>query len=156
MRGKRLRPRELEELFSNGHFEERVSQSVVFAVLEGGRSILFDFTQFRVWKYSELRKVRIGRLLHPYITRVQQRYGLFVQRQALPRVPDSAVVPQESEGPGEGGTAEGLPGTDCAGVDASRRRSAFGGVAEARECGERNEAIKRWEKPTWRRLGRAI
>ena len=102
VRGKRLRQRELENLFSNGHFEERVSQSVVFAVLEGGRSILFDFTQFRVCKYSEIRERRIGRVLHPYITRVQQRYGLFVQRQALPRVPDSAVAPQELESGGKG------------------------------------------------------
>ena len=95
VRGKRMRPTELRDRFKNGHFEERVSQSVVFAVLDGGRSILFDFAQFQVWKYADLRERRIGRLLHPYITRVQQRYGHFVQRQALPRVPDSAVVPQE-------------------------------------------------------------
>ena len=94
VRGKRMKPTELRSRFKNGHFEEWVSQSVVFAVLEGGRSILFDFAQFRVWKYADLRERRIGRLLHPYITRVQQRYGHFVQRQALPRVPDSAVVPQ--------------------------------------------------------------
>ena len=88
--GKRLRPGELRRLFKNGHFEERVSQSVVFAV-DQGRSILFDFGKFRVWKYSELREKRLGRLLHPYITRVQQRHALYVQRQALPRVPDAAV-----------------------------------------------------------------
>lgn len=109
VRGKRLRPRELEGLFSNGHFEERVSQSVVFAVLQEGRSILFDFTQFRVWDYSELRNQRIGRLLHPYVTRVQQRYGLFVQRQALPRIPDSAVSPQKLEGQGKDHGLEGRP-----------------------------------------------
>lgn len=95
VRGKRLKPGQLRSLFKNGHFEERVSQSVVFAVLDGARSILFDFGEFRVWKYSDIKGRRIGRLLHPYITRVQQRYGLFVQRQALPRVPDSAVVRQE-------------------------------------------------------------
>ena len=122
VRGKRLRPRELEKLFRNGHFEERVSQSVVFAVLEGGRSILFDFTQFRVWKYSELRDRRIGRLLHPYVTRVQQRYGLFVQRQALPRIPDSAVTPQELEGQGK---EHGLK--DCPEPTLRQSTSAVGG-----------------------------
>ena len=95
VRGKRLKPSQLRRRFKNGHFDETVSQSVVFAVLEEGRSILFDFTQFRVWKFADLRERRIGRLLHPYITRVQQRYGLFVQRQALPRVPVAAVIPEE-------------------------------------------------------------
>ena len=88
--GKRLARGELRRLFKNGHFEERVSQSVVFGV-DQGRSILFDFGKFRIRKYSELRKKRLGRLLHPYITRVQQRYALYIQRQALPRVPEAAV-----------------------------------------------------------------
>jgi len=88
--GKRLSRGELRKLFKNGHFEERVSQSVVFAV-DHGRSILFDFGKFRVWKYSKLREKRLGRLLHPYITRVQQRHALYMKRQALPRVPGAAV-----------------------------------------------------------------
>ena len=91
VQGKRLRPGELRGLFSNGHFEERVTQSVVFGVVEG-RSILFDFRKLRVCKYSDVKEQRVGRLLHPYVTRVQQRYGLFIQRQALPRIPDVAVV----------------------------------------------------------------
>ena len=88
--GKRLSPGELRKLFKNGHFEERVSQSVVFGVI-GGKSILFDFGKLRVCKYSEVSDHRVGRLLHPYVTRVQQRYALFIQRQALPRIPDAAV-----------------------------------------------------------------
>ncbi len=89
--GKRLKRGELRRLFKNGHFEERVSQSVVFGV-HNGRSILFDFGKFRVCKYAELRDKRLGRLLHPYITRVQQRHALYMQRQALPRVPEAAVA----------------------------------------------------------------
>lgn len=88
--GTRLKRNKLRRLFKNGHFEERVSQSVVFGVVDG-KSILFDFATLRVCKYSELRERRVGRLLHPYVTRVQQRYSLFIQRQALPRIPDAAV-----------------------------------------------------------------
>ena len=88
--GKRLTPGELRKLFKNGHFEERVSQSVVFGVIDG-KSILFDFAKLRVCKYSDVSDSRVGRLLHPYVTRVQQRYALFIQRQALPRIPDAAV-----------------------------------------------------------------
>ena len=79
-----------EAPFKNGHFEERVSQSVVFGVIDG-KSILFDFAKLRVSKYSDVKDGRVGRLLHPYVTRVQQRYALFIQRQALPRIPDAAV-----------------------------------------------------------------
>ena len=90
LEGKRLKQSELRKLFKNGHFEERVSQSVVFGVIDG-KSILFDFAKLRVSKYSSVRDGRAGRLLHPYVTRVQQRYALFIQRQALPRIPDAAV-----------------------------------------------------------------
>ena len=88
--GKRLGPSELRKLFKNGHFEERVSQSVVFGVIEG-KSILFNFARLHVRRYSEIKERRVGRLLHPYVTRVQQRYALFIQRQALPRIPNAAV-----------------------------------------------------------------
>ncbi len=88
--GKIIRPGALSNMFKNGHFEERVNQSIVFGVVDG-KSILFDFAKLRVCKYSEVRSQRSGRLLHPYVTRVQQRYALFIQRQALPRIPDAAI-----------------------------------------------------------------
>lgn len=97
--GERLRPGELRKLFKNGHFEERVSQSVVFGVVDGN-SILFRFDKLRVCKYSEVRDRRVGRLLHPYVTRVQQRYAMYLQRQALPRIPDAAVNAGSQSGTG--------------------------------------------------------
>ena len=42
-------------------------------------------------KYSKVKAGREGRLLHPYVTRVQQRYALYARRQALPRIPEAAV-----------------------------------------------------------------
>ena len=71
-----------------GEFSETVRESVLFSVVEG-RTLRFDFGGLRIRKFSELE--RVGRLLHPYLTRVQQRFGLFSQRQALPRVPAAAV-----------------------------------------------------------------
>ena len=95
IKGKKLRPNEVRKLFNNGHFEERVFQSVVFAVADG-KSILFDFNDFVVMKYLEVKAMRVGRLLHPYVTRVQQRYALYAQRQALPRIPDAAVLDSQN------------------------------------------------------------
>ena len=88
--GEKLKPGEVHKLFKKGHFEERVFQSFVFAVVDG-ESILFSFKELAVLKYSDVKGRRAGRLLHPFVTRVQQRYALYVQRQALPRIPDGAV-----------------------------------------------------------------
>lgn len=90
--GKRLTPRQLASrlVFKNGHFEERVGQSLAFGIIAGD-SVLFRFDRMRVCRYSEVSDHRVGRLLHPYVTRVQQRHALFMQRQALPRIPEAAV-----------------------------------------------------------------
>lgn len=71
---------------------ERVNQAIVFAAGDG-RSIDFDFKQLRIEKFETWKSQRVGRLLHPYVTRIQQRYALFLQRQGLPRIPGEAIPP---------------------------------------------------------------
>ncbi len=79
-----------EQKFEYGQFLSPVGQSVVFGIVEGD-SILVRFNKLRVCKYSELKKHRIGRLLHPYVTTLQQRYATYIQRQGLPRIPEQAL-----------------------------------------------------------------
>ncbi len=88
--GKRIRDTEVSNKFSNGHFLEHVWENIIFSVLDG-KSVRFDFRKLRVEKYAEIKDQRIGRLLHPYVTRIQQRYALYLQRQGLPRIPEAAV-----------------------------------------------------------------
>ena len=90
--GKRIRDSELRNQYQQeqGHFSERVWESVAFSVYNG-KSLRFDFRKLRLMKFSELKDQRIGRLLHPYLTRIHQRYALYLQRQGLPRIPDAAV-----------------------------------------------------------------
>ena len=76
--------------YRNGHFEERIWESIAFSVHEGA-SVRFDFRKVRIRKFSELKDQRIGRLLHPYLTKIQQRFGLYLQRQGLPRIPEEAI-----------------------------------------------------------------
>ena len=82
--------------YRNGHFEERIWESIAFSV-HAGRSVRFDFRKFRVQKFSALKDQRIGRLLHPYLTRIQQRFGLYLQRQGLPRIPEAAIPPEPQQ-----------------------------------------------------------
>ena len=101
--GEAMRDSELRRQYQTGHFSEKVWESVAFSVYEG-RSVRFNFGKFRVEKYSELRTRRIGRLLHPYLTRIQQRYALYLQRQGLPRIPAEAIPPApEAKGTGRVG-----------------------------------------------------
>ena len=88
--GKKMSESDLRKKYHNGHFSERVDESVVFAAFER-KSIRFKFNTLRIEKFGQLKDQRIGRLLHPYLTRIQQRYALFLQRQGLPRIPEEAI-----------------------------------------------------------------
>ena len=90
IQGKKIGNSDLCKIYHNGHFSERVDESIVFAAFES-KSIRFEFKKFRVEKFGKLKEQRIGRLLHPYLTRIQQRYALFLQRQGLPRIPEAAI-----------------------------------------------------------------
>lgn len=90
VKGKRIRNRELVEKYRMGHFDEVPWESIVFSICNG-KSVRFDFRRLQIERFSELRDKRIGRLLHPYLTRIQQRYALYVQRQGLPRIPKEAI-----------------------------------------------------------------
>ena len=79
-----------EHVFKHGQFLSPVNQIIVFGVIDGD-SILVRFNKLKVIKFSEVKQCRIGRLLHPYVTVVQQRYASYIQRQALPRIPAQAV-----------------------------------------------------------------
>jgi hypothetical protein len=74
-----------------GNFEEIDSQSIAFSIIKG-KTYDFRFKNLEIRKWSEIKATRVGRLLPPYITRVQQRYSLYLQRQGLPRTPEVAVL----------------------------------------------------------------
>ena len=92
--GKKVGPTPLNDRYDSktGCFSESVFESVAFAIVDG-KSLAFNFKKLCVKKFSAVKKKRVGRLLHPYLTRVQQRYALYSQRQALPRVPKAALPP---------------------------------------------------------------
>ena len=90
VQGTKMTEPNVSKRYMDGHFDEKVFQSVVFSVYNG-KSLEFNFKKLRLVKYSDLRCKRIGRVLHPYLTRIQQRYALYLQRQGLPRVPNEAV-----------------------------------------------------------------
>ncbi len=77
--------------FMEGQFIEKVNHAII-GCIDDGIIIEFLFRDLKVKKWKDLKSTRIGRLLPPYITRIQQRYALYLQRQGLPRTPEVAVM----------------------------------------------------------------
>ena len=100
LRLSKLKPKDEKELFHKkfGTFEEHDTNTIIFNMCED-RSFRVNHKELSIKTWGYLKEHRIGRLLPPYITRVQQRYSLFLQRQGLPRPPTEAVrgVTDESE-----------------------------------------------------------
>lgn len=92
IRGKTIEDSDCE--YYHGQLIEQVSKSIVFSIYEG-KTVKFNFRELKIMKFSEVKNQRIGRILHPYITRIQQRYALYLQRQALPRIPKMAFGIEE-------------------------------------------------------------
>ncbi len=80
-----------------GQFIEKINNSIV-PFLDGGQIIEFLFRDIKPKKWKDLKEKRVGRLLPPYINRIQQRYALYMQRQGLPRIPDAAIFDNSSSG----------------------------------------------------------
>lgn len=93
LKGTKLTHKKEREAYSKkyGIFKELDSQSVVFSIKDG-RTYDFQFQSLFIKKWADIKGLRIGRLLPPYITRIQQRYSLYLQRQGLPRTPKIAVL----------------------------------------------------------------
>lgn len=73
-----------------GNFKETIGQAIVFGIYKG-KTISFNFNTLTLKPFREIKEKHIGRLIHPYITRIQQRYAFYLQRQGLPRLPAEAI-----------------------------------------------------------------
>jgi len=74
----------------NGEFTEKKYTAIV-PFIDDGNIIEFDFTDLLRKTWNEMKTNRIGRLLPPYITSIQQRYSHYLHRQGLPRTPKDAM-----------------------------------------------------------------
>lgn len=81
-----------------GHLMESPECAMV-GPLYNGKFYRVNFKELHVVRDSECRDKKVGRVLPPIITHIAERYGLYVQRQALPRIPKEIIPdlsPQEA------------------------------------------------------------
>jgi hypothetical protein len=72
-----------------GFIPEQDNEAIIFPVYDG-KALCFKFRRLYVVKGKELKGKRIGRLLPPYLTRLQERYSAYLQRPGLSRLPKVA------------------------------------------------------------------
>lgn len=111
IKGKKLSSHDLQTFFDTkyGIFKEQ-QNFVIVGPIEGA-FIRFNFQEMEIKDYEEMKDQRIGRLLPPFITRVTQKYGLYIHRQGLPRLPKEvipAVAPIEDDNEFEKETIDAL------------------------------------------------
>jgi hypothetical protein len=90
----------------HGVIPEQDNEAMVFPI-NGGKAISFRFRRLFTKRWREIETNRIGRLLPPHLTRLQQRYSAYLQRPGLPRLPGE-LFPESSasEGTETPGTAQ--------------------------------------------------
>ena len=81
---------ENEIIFYKGEFQEKMNQCYT-AFIEG-KILCFSLRKLTIKRWSEVKNNRLGRLLPPYITRIQQKYSSYLQRQGLPSIPNQAII----------------------------------------------------------------
>lgn len=92
LKGIELGSEKLNKLWDGEHglITERDDKAIIFP-MHGGMAIEFRFKDLQIKKWSTVKGKRVGRLLPPFLTRLQQRYAAYLQRPGLPRLPTSAV-----------------------------------------------------------------
>lgn len=65
----------------------------VVPFVNGSKMIEFDFRKFKIKEYKNtFKSQRIGRLLPPFITRIQQLFSAYMIREGLPAIPATALT----------------------------------------------------------------
>ena len=94
-------------LEGDGHFSETIRCAIVGPLYEN-KFYRIDFSKIDVQEYNQWKDKKVGRILPPIINHITERYSLYVQRQALPRIPKEIIPdlpPQEVDAKQNAGDA---------------------------------------------------
>jgi len=81
--------------FDSGEFIEK--NNCCFIAFIKGKIMQFNLRELNISHWNDIKDKRIGRLLPPYITRVQQKYAHYIQRQGLPSIPKQAIKVEKND-----------------------------------------------------------
>lgn len=75
--------------FDSGEFIEK--NHCCFIAFINGNILQLSLKELKILPWNTIKDKRIGRLLPPFITRVQQKYTYYLQRQGLPSIPQKTI-----------------------------------------------------------------
>lgn len=73
-----------------GTFSEKNNEAII-GPLYNKKFFQFFFHSTYIYEYETIKESKIGRILPPFIRHITERYGLYIQRESLPRIPIEAV-----------------------------------------------------------------
>lgn len=76
-------------VFDSGEFIEK--NNCCFIAFVKGNILQLSLKELTTLPWNDIKDKRIGRILPPYITKIQQKYSAYIQRQGLPRIPKEAI-----------------------------------------------------------------
>ena len=76
--------------FDSGEFLEK--NHCCYIAFINGIIIKLSLKELKILPWNSIKDKRIGRLLPPFITRLQQKYTYYLQRQGLPSIPKEAIT----------------------------------------------------------------
>jgi hypothetical protein len=109
LRGTEIPIGELEPHPEYGVIPEQDNEAIVFPVF-AGKALRFKFRKLYKEKWRLIKSRRIGRLLPPMLTRVQQRYSSYLQHPGQIRLP-ATVFPTKAQPMPPGSANPGAPPT---------------------------------------------
>lgn len=97
IKGSILSQNKVKTLFKRdyGNFSEQSNTAIVGPI--NSKCIEFRFKNILIKDYKDFKDKRIGRIIPPFITHITQKYGLYVHRQGLPRIPTEIIPLVEEE-----------------------------------------------------------
>ena len=96
VKAQQMHNKSVKELFLSdyGNFTEKNNEAIVGPLYKKKfYKILFHSTT--IWPYDSVKDGKVGRILPPFIRHITERYGLYIQRQALPRLPLEVIYTKD-------------------------------------------------------------
>lgn len=75
--------------FDSGEFIEK--NHCCYVAFVNGAILQLSLRELKILPWNDIKGSRIGRLLPPFITKIQQKYSAYIQRQGLPSIPKEAI-----------------------------------------------------------------
>lgn len=96
LRADKMNPEDVRDCFNSkyGNFKEQSNNAIV-GPLHDNCYFKFKFQNLRICDAQQIKEKKIGRVLPPFLTHITEKYGLYIQRQGLPRLPKKAVLTDE-------------------------------------------------------------